>query len=119
MEYKYLLSKTVVAPHIGHEIAFTEEVTVRCVTCGEDVWRHKDNVARSMKVQKLWHEKMRIEDPERYRKINREKGRARRARMKSDPKTYAIYLAKAKEYNDRAKAKRNGGFPSAVSDLTA
>jgi hypothetical protein len=106
MKYKYSLSKAVVVLHIGHEIVFTEEVAVRCATCNEDIWKHEDVLARALENQKRHYAKMKAEDPDRYRKINREKGRARRARKKADPVQYAEYLAKAKVYNDTARAKR-------------
>ena len=94
---------------MGHEIAFTEKVTVRCVTCNEDVWKHEDVLARLNKNQKLWYAKLKSEDPDRVRKINREKSAKRRARAKSDPVKYEAYLAYAREHNRRSKARRNGG----------
>jgi hypothetical protein len=103
MTYKYALSKKLVAAHIGHQIVFTEDITVRCSTCGEDIWRHADVLARTAENQRLAFSKMKTEDPERYREINRTKSAKRRARVKKDPVKYAAYLAKAREYNAQKK----------------
>lgn len=104
MTYKYIMTKTAAVPHIGHEIVFTEEVTVRCATCNQDIWRHKDVLARTNETHKRTYARLKVEDPDRIRKINREKSAKRRARVKKDPVKYAAYLAKAKEYSARRKA---------------
>ena len=103
MEYKYLMTKTAVVPHIGHEIVFTEEVTVRCETCNQDIWRHKDVMHRTNETHKRLYAKLKVENPDRIREINRNKSAKRRARVKKDPVKYAAYLAKAKEYSSRKK----------------
>ena len=112
MGYKYALSKILVTPHIGHAIEFTEDVRLHCNTCGEELWSHRDTIDRANENDKKRMAKMRVEDPDRYRKINRENSAARRARLKEDPVRYAEYLAKAKVYNDRAIAKRKAASAS-------
>jgi hypothetical protein len=103
MTYKYALSKKLVAAHIGHEIVFTEDITVRCSTCGEDIWRQADVNARTREIERRLYARLKVEDPDRIRKINREKSAKRRARVKKDPVKYEAYLAKAREYNARKK----------------
>lgn len=99
MNYKDALTKKTVSAHIGHAITATADITVHCWTCGEDIWRHADVLARTAEQQRRRFKTMKTEDPERYREINRKKSAARRARVKSDPTAYAAYLAKAREYN--------------------
>ena len=100
------LTKTKVEPHIGHALAFTSDITLTCETCGEVLWSQAAVSAKANRNQKARFARMKVEDPNAYRKINREKSAARRARLKEDPVKYAEYLAKAKAYNDRAITKR-------------
>lgn len=106
MSYKYALSKTLATPHIGHALEFTEDVRLHCSTCGEDLWSHRDTITRANENDKKRMANMRVEDPDRYRELNREARRRKMANIKADPVRYARHLAKAKEYNARAIAKK-------------
>ena len=105
MNYKDVLTKKLVSAHIGHDITVTADITVRCSTCSEDIWRHADALARRAENQRLAFIKMKAEDPERYRKINRTKSAKHRARVKKDPVKYAAYLENAKKYNAKSRAR--------------
>lgn len=106
MEQKYALNKTLVTPHIGHAIEITDDVRLHCSTCGEDLWRHQDVLAKAARNQKALHERLKVEDPDRLKEINRVARRRKMANIKADPERYARHLEKAREYNNRAIAKR-------------
>lgn len=97
--------------HAGHAVEIKlegESVLLQCTDCATNLLDINlvEQRERRRQNSKERMARMRVEEPERYRAINREKAAKRRARAKSDPEKYANYLAKAKEYNDRAIAKR-------------
>lgn len=105
------ISGTTLAPHDGHSVYISldgEDICLYCGTCSTEIY--KTNLYEEREYRRVkgndYLSRMRIEEPDRYRELNREKGRKRRARMKADPVLYARYLEKAKEYNATASAKR-------------
>lgn len=77
------LTKTKVQPHVGHTLAFTPDITLTCETCGEVVWSQAAVSAKASRNQKARLARMKVENPDAYREINRKKSAKHRARVKA------------------------------------
>ncbi len=102
----HTLTKTKAMAHQGHAIEITESAELVCSTCDTVIWSQEAVNEKGRVNTKAMYARMKVEDPDKYRAINRENSRKHRERAKADPVKYAEYLAKAKEYNARAYAKR-------------
>lgn len=106
------INGSTLAKHVGHSTEIKcdelENISLYCTSCEVDIYA--TNLAQEREYRRVkgseYLARMRVEEPDRYRELNREKGRKRRAHMKADPVLYARYLEKAKEYNATASAKR-------------